>query len=798
MGNSVVRPLWGYSLSLFSQQRYHGVTDNHQETQTELAEVRVQPSPLLLFSFSTIQQESHSSIAKPAPVVENDTLLEPRVGDAETTAAMTAEIVGPISRTQKAAWIEGVYLCARAGAFIILMNLVLVSIAAGLASRYTENGSYSTTAVMYRGSCGLTKRWNTALHLIINVLSTCILAASNYCMQTLVAPTREEVDAHHAQRKSLDIGSASVKNLFTIGRHRLALWVILMLTATPFHLMYNSMVFESLSTNVFVVVVGPNDLDSSNIWDLTTPALDKCFSSPQSIQLSWHEFASQIAHGNYERLSTEQCAETYMSQTGIRGIVALADNLTVGDGGDASILLTGISNSIIEPGPYLFHGAPLSAAPFVNQTAGLDSNITCQSPNVFSQSLLYIGKKQYGITGCLAIKAPEHCQLLYSPPICIIIMLSGCAKVAAMFLAARIGRGRSPPLLTVGDAVASFLTNPDPTTKGLCWVTAANIRKDQWKYASRIGGLMAIPQNSQDESTTYKRLPKRKFWMRAASGWRWTASLFILRCLSPIITAILLFFISNMAHKLSASIFTDDIKQWFTSDVDVSNYSIIGGRFQWNMLSAVVVANIPQLFITVSYYCYNAVLTSMLAAAEYSSYGVKRKALRVTWPIKDSQQRSTYWLSVPYRYVAPILALYMVLHWLVSQSLFYLMLIEYLPDDQPNPKNMMSSLGYSSTPIFLSILIGAIMILTLFALAFRKFKSTMPLAASSSAAISAACHPPKDEDLDTAALGLVKWGETISPPAWVMERFHGIDNHHGHCSFTSLDTVIPSLTKLYA
>lgn len=90
------------------------------------------------------------------------------------------------------------------------------------------------------------------------------------------------------------------------------------------------------------------------------------------------------------------------------------------------------------------------------------------------------------------------------------------------------------------------------------------------------------------------------------------------------------------------------------------------------------------------------------------------------------------------------------------------------------------------------------MILTLLALAFRKFKSTMPLAASSSAAIGAACHPPKDEDLDTAALGLVKWGETISPPAWVMERFHGIDDQHGHCSFTSLDTVSPSLTKLYA
>lgn len=295
------------------------------------------------------------------------------------------------------------------------------------------------------------------------------------------------------------------------------------------------MIFESLSINQFDVVVGPYDLDSSNIWNLTTPALDKCFSGPQStqyIQLSWHDFASHIARGNYERISTEQCTETsQISHPGIRGIVALADNLTVSDGGDTSILLTGITTSIDQRRPYVSDGTPLSATPFANETAGLDSNITCQSDDIFSyyepDAMTSLGMKRYSITGCLAIKAPEHCQLLYSPPICIVIMLAGCAKVAAMFLAARIGRGRSPPLLTVGDAVASFLTNPDPTTKGLCWLTAADVHKDQWKYVNRTGGFTAIPQNSQDGSITYRRLSKRKFWMRAASGWRWTATLFM-------------------------------------------------------------------------------------------------------------------------------------------------------------------------------------------------------------------------------------------------------------------------------
>jgi hypothetical protein len=257
---------------------------------------------------------------------------------------------------------------------------------------------------------------------------------------------------------------------------------------------YNSMVFQSYSTNEFGAVVGPGDLDSSNIWNLTTPALEKCFSCPvdklsMPAQLSWHEFASEIADGNYMRISTQQCIQTArMAQMGIRGIVALADNLTVSDGGNSSILLTGIANGDLQSSSNYFRSSQLPAAPFFNQTVGLGSATTCENDEMiwsyedYEDFPSYIvpshhGVNLYNITGCLAIKAPEHCQLLYSPLICVAIMLAGCAKLAAMFLAARIGRGRSPPLLTTGDAIASFLTRPDPTTKGLCWMAAADIHK---------------------------------------------------------------------------------------------------------------------------------------------------------------------------------------------------------------------------------------------------------------------------------------------------------------------------------
>ncbi|KAJ5816561.1 hypothetical protein N7447_008794 [Penicillium robsamsonii] len=809
MGISRVDRLWDQTQSLSSRHRYHGVVDDRQSDQTELVGVHGlygQPPASSLSSFLEIPQARYSSAAQSTPVDEDDRLLE-CAGNRETPAVTRAENVDPISRTQKRDWIDGVHLCARAGAFILLINLVFIAIAAGLASRHPENGSFSDSAVVFEGSCDVSKRWDIALHLIINVLSTCILAASNYCMQTLISPSREEVDAHHARNKWLDIGTASVKNLSAIGSGRLALWVILMITATPFHLMYNSIIFGSSSTTQYGAVVGPKDLNPSNIWNLTTPGLEKCFMASTN-DLSWDEFASEITDGNYRRISTQQCIQTSKTtQSRIKGIIALADNLTISNGGNASILQTAIRNDGYTAGINMFHGSFLQATQFFNESAGLRSTNACQNTSTVQHHLLFnpyedsnMGRTGYGvngynITGCLTIKAPEHCQLLYSPAISMGIMLAGGAKVAAMFLAARISRGRLPPLLTIGDAIASFLTNPDPTTEGLCWLTAADIQKGQWKPANRTGRSIMTPPNSLGEAITYKRLSKRKFWMRAASGWRWAVTLFM--CLSCIIVGTCLFEIYTM---YGIDQFTSDVKQWFSSDIDTSSYGFIGlqNNASWTMLSAVVVANTPQLLITISYYCYNGVLTSILAAAEYSSYGVKRKPLRVTWPIKGSQQRSTYWLSVPYQYNAPILVLYMVLHWLVSQSIFYLVLVPYDMHDERNNLSTVSSLSYSSTPILLSVLVGALMMLILFTLAFRKFDSVIPLASSSSAAISAACHPPKDENLDTAALGLVKWGQTISPAPWAMVRFQGLNDQEEHCSFTSLDTVSPTTMKLYA
>jgi hypothetical protein len=89
------------------------------------------------------------------------------------------------------------------------------------------------------------------------------------------------------------------------------------------------------------------------------------------------------------------------------------------------------------------------------------------------------------------------------------------------------------------------------------------------------------------------------------------------------------------------------------------------------------------------------------------------------------------------------------------------------------------------------------MVCLLLGLSLRRFKSEIPLAGACSVAISAACHVPRDEPLDQATGGMVMWGETVASPSWTGDC-DGIEDDKGHCSFTSLDTVRPSLSKMYA
>lgn len=75
------------------------------------------------------------------------------------------------------------------------------------------------------------------IHAVINILGTLLLGASNYVMQVLGAPTRQQVDAAHHKQTSLFIGVPNLRNLRWVGAKRLIVWLLLALSALPLHLL---------------------------------------------------------------------------------------------------------------------------------------------------------------------------------------------------------------------------------------------------------------------------------------------------------------------------------------------------------------------------------------------------------------------------------------------------------------------------------------------------------------------------------------------------------------------------------
>lgn len=245
-----------------------------------------------------------------------------------------------------------------------------------------------------------------------------------------------------------------------------------------------------------------------------------------------------------------------------------------------------------------------------------------------------------------------------------------------------------------------------------------------------------------------------------------------------------------------------------------------------SVLSMVLLANVPQLLISVAYFMYNALLTHMLIAVEYDNYAIERKPLRVSWPRGD--QRSTYYLSLPYRYSIPLLGASALLHWLVSESIFFVEIIPFDLHGVQTGRDIVSC-GYSPVAIIFAIVVGSLLVLAAVLLGFRRFRSRMPLAVQCSAAIGAACHPLSEGDHDRGhALGPVRWGElladagydilnssqsqldpdssglgTVAEDDMEMQLLSNVQigtvspGSFFHCSFTSDEVNEPSTSRLY-
>ncbi|KAL8709696.1 MAG: hypothetical protein Q9220_005636 [cf. Caloplaca sp. 1 TL-2023] len=720
--------------------------------------------------------EPFVDIAKPALGISISSTFEPAT---ECKSSKTGADLNPQKPPRwhniSHGWHVGAIASAVIATLVFISNLGLTIWAA------TNYGIDNGIGTLFDGSCTSTKNLSLWLHLLINALSTALLSASNFCMQCLAAPTRQEIEQAHRRYIWLNIGVPSTRNLFYISRGRALIWLFLATSSIPLHLFYNSAVFSTLSTREYdILTISPN-LANGNFFNASAVPQDAVDPGPndhsQSDRWAYQPFPRSrlIEYGSrllidirndsiWQKMEVKDCIRQYGKQFISTHGEFLAVSPALNDSYSIKFMDTAYPKMENGRGPaynWMCDIFPEYQYGINNEQCRLDALMHDTSEWAIRSNRRDVetgGWQPDPVDFCFGLRIEENCRLQFSLTALILVIICNAVKVICMLV--MVYRHDARPLVTLGDAIASFLEEPDLTTSGSGIATKIDILSGDWGQ------------------TPKKWTVERPFWLKSSSLTRWiVCNLFCIVIL--IITGILLSrgvrnqrLADNSLEGLwSLGYGTVTFQSLLSSDAFASR----------SLLLPIFVANLPQLLLSFIYLAYNDLFTCMLLGQEWSSYAHRRKPLRVTQP--KGQQRSTYNLQLPYTYAIPLMMISGALHWLVSQSIFLARITVFDNLKREDRRWSVSTCGYSNIAIVTVILVSALALCFANATGFRRYPGGMPLAGSNSAAISVACHAPA-EDVDASMLP-VKWGAIKTGDGSL------------HCCFTSFEVATPESGQMY-
>ncbi|KAH8679223.1 hypothetical protein BGZ61DRAFT_551689 [Ilyonectria robusta] len=624
--------------------------------------------------------------------------------------------------------------------FVLILNLSVT-----LASLNQPKGTGEAAnglRVLYQGSCSKASKVNVVLHLFINIFSSVLLAASNYSMQCLSAPTRADVDRAHAKKKWMDIGIPSVHNLSKIPKTRAMLWFLLLVSSVPLHLLYNSVVFSSL-TSVDYNIWSVQDASSAQLWDSAK--------SNDGVNLT----ALQCIEAYATAFQTSRGALLLVTETGPEGKLGIPDYTYSSDfDGDQ---VAGCPIEVYEWICIHPKGESSCHAPCRSLLSGVKAHADNWKP--FGHRVKY----------CISKPVPQVCRLNFSTTLVTFVLIANGFKAAVIAYTAFFPP--QEPLFVLGDAIESFLTSPDAASRNSCLVSVDDVRRKKKKEKA----------GSRKWSLTKGR------WARVANIRRWGISLpTYLFTLS-----IALFFLAWGIKVVAGP--HDAASLWALGFGKPSETALITGlanlfrESHTKIIQSALIANLPQLCFSVLYFQYNGLFTGMLAAREWGDFGSRRRAIRVSSDPRG-EQRSNYFLQLPYRWSIPLLLMSILVHWLLSQSVFIVAVERPQDPDEP----LYTTCGYSPTAIITSICASVTMAVAVAVTGLLRLPAGIPVVSSCSLAIAAACHHPDGIPQSEAPLVPLKWG--------VMQT-HDEEPSAGvfaHCGFSSEYVEEPKVGVEYA
>lgn len=226
----------------------------------------------------------------------------------------------------------------RKSAFIntVLISIVFLVLLLWQIILWARTDNADAYRIIHTGQCagdgvgGL----NTVLHLIINVLSSLVLASTNFFMQVLNAPSREELDSAHEKGSWLDIGVPSPRNAFKVSRFKMIMWLLFCMSSVPIHLLFNSAIFstDNRGSTFSYFVFDESVLTGGAVFDpgtsLALPHATYAWGNSTSsgdVREMYFEYGhpnrsesirttvEYIRNGTWERFDTDRCSSLYNS-----------------------------------------------------------------------------------------------------------------------------------------------------------------------------------------------------------------------------------------------------------------------------------------------------------------------------------------------------------------------------------------------------------------------------------------------------------------------------------------------------
>lgn len=429
---------------------------------------------------------------------------------------------------------------------------------------------------------------------------------------------------------------------------------------------YNAVIFTSRTvTDLNIVLVAPSFLNGAPVDNATTNNMAQL--SRNDI-LSLQDLASHKALVN---MGASDCVANFVTKSEI-----LLDTTY------EAVLIISSLNSPENP---------------LIQTAKLSSSYS-------------VTDKPTSIQYCLAQQSttPQTCSVnLHSS-------LLGAATLLNLFLTLFFAwlllfaiKFSSQPLVSLGDAMASFLEQKDESTRRFC----SSIPND-WgsgREGRRRQSWLQIPS-----------IPTRVFLVIT-----WTI---------PTALAAAGLIITLRSRQVAHSPFGTALSHYIHVDTLSAP------------LGTSAIAAMPQLLLALLYTSTNHLLTTYYLSREMSLFSGHARPLRVTSSPKGSQISSLY-LTLPRPWSWFLVIFFMVTSFVLSQSVFSVTIYPtptpgILSDPADNVRT--AAIGFSGTGLLILLILLTILLLVVVGLGFRQFEplpGVRSIKTPTSAEISSCCHP---------------------------------------------------------